>query len=113
MDDGKLKLTMTDRIAIGRYINVIPCTIEIRLSIDRFNDIFLPTANDIKKAGAVIEKGKLIEITNDFSTEFNKSDIPEAIRTGVNDFISSKEGNKNITPNYIDTVIKPLKKLVQ
>lgn len=44
-----IDLTISDRVAIGRYINLIRCTLPIRLVIDEFNDKFVPTMDELKR----------------------------------------------------------------
>lgn len=107
-----IELTISDRVAIGRYINLIRCTIPIRLAIDEFNDKFVPTAEELKKAGAVIEMGKLASITNDFVKTFSEDDVPKVIKDGIADFIDKLESNKNADPAYVERVTSALKKLV-
>jgi hypothetical protein len=107
-----IDLTISDRVAIGRYINLIRCTLPIRLVIDDFNDKFVPTMDELKKAGAVIEGGQLAEIKNDFVRSYSEDDVPAVIKKGIEDFIAEKESNKNADPAYIERITTPLKKLI-
>ena len=107
-----IDLTISDRIAIGRYVNLIRCTIPIRLVIDEFNDKFVPTAEELKKAGAVIEMGKLAKIKDDSVKSFTDEDVPQVIRDGITDFIEKLESNKNADPAYVERVTSALKKLI-
>lgn len=107
-----IDLTMSERLAIGRYVNLIRCTIPIRLVIDDFNDKFVPSADEIKKSGAKIEMGKLVSIKDDFVKSFSKDDVPEVLRAGISEFISGLESNKNADSAYIERVTSALKKLI-
>jgi hypothetical protein len=107
-----IDLTISDRVAIGRYVNLIRCTIPIRLVIDEFNDKFVPTAEELKKAGAVIEMGKLAKIKDDFVKSFTDEDVPQVIRDGIAEFIEKLESNKNADAAYVERVTSALKKLI-
>lgn len=107
-----IDLTISDRIAIGRYINLIRCTIPIRLVIDDFNDKFVPTAEELKKAGAVIEMGKLAQIKDDFVKSFTDEDVPKVIKEGIADFVEKLKSNKNADAAYVERVTSSLKKLI-
>lgn len=107
-----ISLSVSDRFSICRHINLIPCTLNIRVTVDEFNDKFAPTVEDIEKSGAVLENGKITSIKDDFITEFAYTDVPEPIRRGIRDFIEVLESNKNAPKDYIETVTTPLKKVL-
>lgn len=107
-----IDLTISDRVAIGRYINLIRCTIPIRLVIDEFNDKFVPTMDELKKAGAVIEMGKLVELKDDFVKSYDADDVPSVLKKGIEDYIAELESNKNADPAYVERITSSLKKLI-
>lgn len=107
-----IDLTISDRVAIGRYINHIRCTIPIRLAIDDFNDKFVPTMDELKKAGAVVEMGTLAEVKDDFVKSYDADDVPAVIRKGIEDYLAELESNKNADPAYVERIASSLKKLI-
>lgn len=107
-----IDLTISDRVAIGRYINLIRCTIPIRLVIDDFNDKFVPTMAELKKAGAVIEMGTLAEVKDDFVKSFDADDVPAVIKNGIEEYIAELESNKNADPASVNRITSSLKKLI-
>ena len=98
-----IDLTISDRVAIGRYINLIRCTIPIRLVIDEFNDKFVPTLDELKKAGAVIEMGKLAEVKDDFVKSYNADDVPAVIKKGIEEYIAELTTRCSETRSRIQT----------
>lgn len=107
-----IKLTITDRSALCRYINLITCTIPIRLVIDEFIDKFSPSDEELKKAGVTFNDGRISSIKDDFEKEFSTEDVPVCIRNGILEFCEALEANKNAPKDYVESVTQPLKKVL-
>lgn len=107
-----IKLTVSDRFSICRYVNLIPCTLAIRCSIDAFYDKFVPTKEELEKSGAVIENGHIVSIKDNFETEYKYTDVEPSIRNGISDFVESLLENKNAPADYVESVTAPLKKVL-
>lgn len=107
-----MDLSISERLDIGRYINLIRCTIPIRLSIDEFYDKFIPSADELRRAGAVIESGRLAEIKDNFVKSYNRDDVPACIRDGISEFVNGLEANKNADSEYVNRITSSLKKLL-
>ena len=69
-------------------------------------------AEELKKAGAVIEMGKLAQIKDDFVKSFTDEDVPKVIKEGIADFVEKLESNKNADAAYVERVTSSLKKLI-
>lgn len=90
MKNTKIKLKLTDRLNIIKYVYTLKCTLAVRLAVDTFVDMIQPTDDEMKTGKVTFDQGNPVA-ENDFAIDFDKSQVPEAISDAIKSYLAELE----------------------
>jgi len=103
MKSTKIKLKLSDRLDIIKYVYMLKCTLAVRCAIDSFVDMIQPSDAEMQK-GEVHFKDGYPFVDNDFTVDFDIADVPPAITEAINSYMAELEmaskNSENLQKTY-------------
>ena len=90
MNSTKIKLKLSDRLDIIKYVYMLKCTLAVRCTVDSFVDMIQPSDAEMKK-GEVYFKDSYPFVSNDFTVDFDIADVPPAITEAIKSYMAELE----------------------
>lgn len=90
MKSTKIKLKLSDRLNIIKYVYMLKCTLPVRCTIDTFVDMIQPSDEEMKKGEVQFKDGNP-SVKNDFTVDFDITEVPTAISDAIKNYLAEIE----------------------